>query len=123
MNDTVQDSSRSRDVDRHFAGRSQNVRSIYDAVLKAAHTIGKFVEVPKKTSIHLDRRSAFAGIMTRRDHLVLTLKSASDTDDRRISRREQTSANRWHHELKLDSPGEVDDQVVEWLRAAYEISG
>jgi hypothetical protein len=122
MNDVVQDSCY-RDVDQHFAGRSQNVRSIYDAVLRAAHSIGNFVEDPKKTSIHLNRRSAFAGITTRRDHLVLTLKAASDIEDSRISKREQVSANRWHHQLKLAAPREVDQQVIEWLRAAYDISG
>jgi hypothetical protein len=111
------------DVDRHFAGRSENVRSIYDAILKAAHQFGDFAEDPKKTSIHLNRRYAFAGVKTRPDHLVLTVKAAANISDPRISKREQTSANRWHHEIKLSCPAEVDRRLLDWLRDSYDISG
>ena len=111
------------EVDRHFAGRSENVRSIYDAILKAANQFGDFVEDPKKTSIHLNRRSAFAGVRTQRDLLVLTVKASSDIEDPRISKKEQTSANRWHHEIKLSSPAEIDRRLLGWLRDSYDISG
>ena len=53
-------------------------RAIYKQLLAAASTIGPFTEDPKKTSIHLTRRSAFAGIATRKDALQLTIKSATD---------------------------------------------
>jgi hypothetical protein len=123
MNDAVHDSSRSKDVDRHFAGRSENVRSIYDAILKAAHQLGHFTEDPKKTSIHLNRKSAFAGVQTRREFLILTVKASSDIDDPIITKSEQTSANRWHHEVRLSSPDAVAGPVLAWLLDSYDLSG
>ena len=123
MNDAVQKSSRSRDVDRHFAGRSENVRSIYDAILKAAHNFGEFIEDPKKTSIHLNRRSAFAGIRTMRDSLVLTIKSKNDIVDSLISKREQASANRWYHEIRINSADEIGEKIIAWLEQSYQMSG
>jgi hypothetical protein len=109
-------------VEQHFEGRSPHVREIYDRILAAARESGLVEEDPKKTSIHLNRRTAFAGIQTRREFLILTLKAQNDINSPRISRREQASANRWHHEIKLHAPADVDAEVKNWLAAAYDLS-
>jgi len=110
-------------VEQHFDGRSPAVRDIYDTIVGASRTFGPVGEDPKKTSIHLNRKSAFAGIQTRREFLILTIKASDDIADARISKREQASAHRWHHEIKLADAGEVDHQVLGWLRDSYELSG
>ena len=110
-------------VDSHFVGRSAVVREIYDTILRVARDLGPFAEVPKKTSIHLDRKSAFAGIRTRKDFLILTVKSPAELFDDRIGKREHISANRWYFEIKLRSSDDIDPQIIEWLRRAYDISG
>jgi hypothetical protein len=107
----------------HFEGRAESVRSTYDAILRAAKKFGPVEEDPKKTSIHLNRKSAFAGIATRKAVLVLTLKSDADIKSARIAKREKVSAKRWHLELKLESPRDVDRELVGWLKNAYEMSG
>ncbi len=109
-------------VAAHFEGRSASVRRIYDRLLDAARRFGPVREEAKKTSIHLTRRTAFAGVATRKDFLVLTLKSDRDIASARISRRERASAHRWHLEVKLQDPHEVDRELVGWLREAYAIS-
>lgn len=65
-------------VSQHFADRAPAVRAIYDHILAAARRFGPFQEESKKTSIHLARRTAFAGVATRKNALILTLKSATD---------------------------------------------
>ena len=112
-----------RSLDEHFAGRSPAVRRIYDRILAAAGDFGPVEEDPKKTSIHLNRKSAFAGIATRKEHLILTLKATDDIASPRISRRERASARRWHLEVKLVDPAEVDPELIGWLRAAWDLSG
>src|SRR6266516_7693014 len=47
------------------------VRAIYKRLLNTAKAIGPFTEDPKKTSIHLTRRTAFAGIATRKERADL----------------------------------------------------
>ena len=79
-------------------------------------------EDAKQTSIHLVRDTAFAGVATRRSSLILTLKSATDLRNPRIQKREQTSANRWHLEVRLEKPADIDRQVTTWLRAAYDLA-
>lgn len=110
-------------VDHHFVGRTHHVRETYDAILGAAAAFGPVREDPKKTSIHLVRRTAFAGVVTRRDAVILTIKSAVNIVDERVFRAEQTSANRWHLEVRLISAADVDQKLRDWIEAAYEIAG
>jgi len=110
-------------VDQHFEGRSPVVRDIYDTIIAAAHQFGPVEQDAKKTSIHLNRKNAFAGIRTRREFLILTVKATEDIKSPRISKREQTSPNRWHHEIKINSVDEIDGQIVDWLRSSYGLAG
>jgi hypothetical protein len=110
-------------VKSHFEGKDPAVRQIYDRVLKAAGKFGPVIEEPKKTSIHLVNRTAFAGVATRKSAMILTIKSDRKVSSPRIHKSERTSANRFHHEIKLVSPAEVDIELVKWLKDAFELSG
>jgi hypothetical protein len=109
-------------VKSHFEGRDPAVRQIYDRVLKAAGKFGPVIEDPKKTSIHLVNQTAFAGVATRQSAIVLTIKSDRRIPNPRIHKSEQTSARRFHHEVKLTLPAEVDSELVSWLQDAYTLS-
>jgi hypothetical protein len=109
-------------VKDHLSDREPVVASIYDALAKAASKLGPFKAEAKKTSIHFVRSSAFAGVATRKTSLVLTLKAASDIKSPRVTKHEQVSASRWHLELRLESPRDVDAELKAWLKNAYEIS-
>src|SRR6185295_3223462 len=109
-------------VKSHFATKDPSVFATYRRVVDVARTFGPVAEETKKTSIHLVRHTAFAGIATRRSSLVLTLKSAGDIRSPRVEKREQTSANRWHVDVRLTAPAQVDRQLTAWLRAAYELA-
>ena len=110
-------------LSQHFEGKEPVVKSIYDHLLKESRKFGSVVEEPKKTSIHLVHKSAFAGIVTRKNALVLNIKSAAPIKHKRITKSEQISASRFHQEVKLTSPGEVDSVLIGWLKEAYAISG
>ena len=110
-------------VEQHFDGKSPHVREIYDKVLAACGEFGYLAEDPKKTSIHLNRNSAFAGVKTQVNSLVLTLKSAEDIPSERISNRLQASARRWYCYVKVSSAEEVDGELLAWLKNSYDLSG
>lgn len=110
-------------VAQHFIDRAETVRITYGAIVRAARALGPVREEPKKTSIHLARKTAFAGVATRRAALILTLKSSTDIASPRIRKREQASAHRWHLEVELVTPQDVDREVRAWLKRAYELAG
>lgn len=107
----------------HFRDRAPNVAATYAALLQAARALGPVTEDPKKTSIHLVRESAFAGVATQKAALVLTVKSATDLRSPRIRKHERASAHRWHLELRLTEPEDVDTELRRWLTAAYALAG
>ena len=110
-------------MDQHFEGRAASVRQTYAALLAASRALGPVKEEAKKTSIHLVRDSAFAGIATQKAALVLTLKSDRDVKSKRIRRRERASANRWHLEVRLENPADLDREILGWLARAYSLAG
>ena len=106
----------------HFEGKDSVVRQIYGRILQSSRKFGTVGEEPKKTSIHLVNRTAFAGVATRKSAIILTIKSDRKLSSPRIHKSEQTSASRFHHEVKLTSPADVDAELVKWLKDAYVLS-
>jgi len=96
-------------------------RQLYKVLLDAIHPIGVFREEVKKTSVHLVRGSAFAGVHPRKQHLLLTIKAKEPIQSARILKTEQVSKNRWHLEVKLASEKDIDGELLGWLRQAYDL--
>jgi hypothetical protein len=110
------------DVHAVFAGKAPEALAIYRALAGALAGLGPFVEEPKKTSIHLNRKSAFAGVHPRKTAILLVIRSAKPIESPRIRKLERVSANRWHNEMLLSAPAEVDPEVLGWLGDAYALS-
>ena len=110
-------------VENHFENKSPVVREIYDGLIKKVKSFGKFQEEPHKTSIHLLNQTTFAGIATRKDYLLLTIKTDSPIKSSRVTKTEQVSRNRYHILIKLETPKEIDAELLEWLKDAYKLSG
>ena len=106
----------------HFEGKDVIVRQIYDELLRTLRNRGPILEAPRKTSIHLIRANTLAGVATRKDYLILTIKSDRILTSRRIRKTEQISANRYHLKLKLTSPEDINEELVLWLNRAYKLS-
>ena len=115
-------SRESATVAGHFDGRDPVVRDIYDRLLAVARRLGSVAEDPKKTSIHLNRKSAFAGVATRKSALIITLKSATDIRSPRIVKHLNASSRRWYLDVRLESAKDVDPEFRNWLQQSYELS-
>ena len=55
-------------------------------------------------------------------HIVLTIKSDRPIKSPRVFKLEQTSAKRFHHEIKLSAIEDLDSELQGWLKAAYDLS-
>ena len=109
-------------LDALFAGKDAAVRATYDRLLEVLRTFGSFREDPKKTSIHLVNTSGFAGIHPRKSFLYLNLRMDRPLQSERVAKSEQVSKNRYHNEIKIITPDELDDERIGWLKEAYRLA-
>src|SRR5690349_82330 len=100
---------------------SATAQELYRRLLTTLDSIGPFEVEPKKTSVHLVRRSAFAGVQFRRECIILTIKSEKPIKSERVIAADQPSANRWHSEIRITTGGDIDRQLLGWLKAAFDL--
>ncbi|QEC69240.1 hypothetical protein FRZ67_18690 [Panacibacter ginsenosidivorans] len=105
----------------HLKDKEPIVAGIYEELIKELQKFGQLKIEPKKTSIHLGNRFGFAGIYTRRDYINLEVHLNHKLVSKRVSKVEHASANRYHHTIKLTSLKDIDKQLLEWLKEAYEL--
>src|SRR6185369_6535860 len=91
-------------IDHHFKNKSSVVREIHDTLIRKVKSFGEVREEAHKTSIHLLNQTAFAGIATRKDYLLLTLKTDHRIESSRVIKTEQASRNRFHLLIRLEKP-------------------
>jgi hypothetical protein len=105
-----------------FAGREPVALDTYRRLIEVLEGFGPFAQEAKKTSIHLACRSAFAGVHPRKAAILLNIRSSRPISSDRIRKLEKVSANRWHNEMLLEAPDQLDAELTGWLREAYELS-
>lgn len=105
----------------HLNGKEQIVTDLYRKLLDELQNIGPIKIEPQKTSIHLGNRFGFAGIYTRKDYINLEIHLGYKLSHVRVLKVEQSSANRFHHSIRLKSLEDIDQQLISWLREAYEL--
>jgi hypothetical protein len=69
----------------------------------------------------LHNRFGFAGVYTRKDYVNLEVHLNYKLTSKRVSKAEQASTNRFHHTIKLSSVIDVDKELLNWLKEAYEL--
>ena len=107
-------------VENQYKGK-ENLFSIYEALLSVAKDFGKDVTVtPKKTEVSLDRKKKFAVIKPAtksRIDLGLKLKDKPITDRLENSGPFGTMCT---HRVKLSDAKEIDSELKQWLKEAYQ---
>jgi hypothetical protein len=101
---------------------SSTAQNLYCSLLASLGPMGPFQEELKKTSVHLVRGSAFAGVQLRREYLIVTIKSEKPIRSARITKGEQVSKHRWHNEVKISSEADFDRELLVWLKGAYDFA-
>lgn len=102
-----------------YSGK-ENLRPIYEKIIGAVKKFGSDVTItPKKTEVSLDRNKKFAVVKPAtksRIDLGLKLKDTPTT-----SRLENSGpfGTMCTHRVRLESVEDVDNELVEWLKEAY----
>ena len=105
----------------HLEDKELVVTQIYERLIDELQKFGQLKIEPKKTSIHLGNRFGFAGVYTRKNYINLEVHLNYKLTNQRVNKVEQASANRYHHTIKLTNTDEIDWELLNWLRQAYDL--
>ena len=108
-----------------FAGRSPQVIEVYERLTRVLRSVGPVTVETKKTSLHLiagTHGSAFVGVHPQKAAVLLNIRSVAPIESPRVRKVEQVSTHRFHNELLLTSPDDVNGELLRWLKAAYELA-
>ena len=118
------------DIVDSFFGDHNDLRQLYDAVLAAMDAIGPFEIAVTKSQIAFRRNKPFAWVWRPEQYLrrkaaplVLTLSFRHRDPSPRWKQIVEPAPGRFTHHLELYSFEEIDEEVKEWLRSAWEAAG
>ena len=112
----------------HFAGFPDGL-TVYRAVAAAVAAIGDAETRVTKSQIAFRRRRGFAYVwrpgqyVTSEVPAVLSIALPRQVASSRFKEIVHPAAKVWMHHLELNSPSEIDDEVRDWLTAAYDNAG
>ena len=106
-------------VDEIYAGAKAPLRPIHDQLMAAINEFGPFELVPKKGYVSLRRAKQFAMITPAtktRVEVGLNMKDIEATD-RLIA---MPKGSMCHFKVNVTEAAQVDDELIGWIKYAYE---
>lgn len=110
-------------VGAQYAGAKEGLRPIYDTVLRTVQRFGDDVEVaPKKTYVSLRRSKQFALIQaSTRDRIDIGISLGDAKPSGRLEKSGSFNAM-VSHRVRLHEKSDVDKDVRQWLKRAYDLA-
>ena len=108
-------------VDGYYNNKTTVQREIHELVMEQINKLGKFEIAPKKTYLSLRRKRQFAMLgpaSKGRVEVGLNMKGIPGTE--RLL--EQKPGGMCQYKVFLDDPSHVDEELLGWIRQAYETS-
>jgi hypothetical protein len=109
-------------LDAIYTGPKAELRPIHEQVMAAIAGFGRFEIAPKKTYLSLRRKKQFAMVGPATNTQVEIGLNAKDlpAGDRLV---EQKPGGMCGYKVRISAPGEVDDELIGWIRSAYDSAG
>jgi len=122
-NATQPKSSKEEQVARHFSGDKAKWRKPYEALLTKIRKFGPDVSVSPTNSyisiLHKGKKFAIVSITSEHVDIGIKLKGTKATE-------RFEAAGAWNamvtHRVRIDSPKQINAEVISWLRQAYNKS-
>jgi Domain of unknown function (DUF5655)/Domain of unknown function (DUF4287) len=106
-------------LDGIYTGAKAALRPIHERLMAVIQPLGEFEIAPKKGYVSLRRKKQFAMLgpaTNTRFELGLNIKGIEPTE-RLIA---QPAGSMCNYKVKVADPAEVDDELIGWIRLAYE---
>ena len=100
-------------------GKPSAVVELFDRLLELLLRCGEVVVAPTKTRVLFKVRTVFASVSVARNWLDLVVVLGRRLNHRRIQKAHREYPGIVHF-LRIESAGELDDELAEWLQEAYD---
>lgn len=109
-------------LDGLYVGPKAALRPIHDRLLRELRTFGDFEEAPKKTYVSYRRKRQFAMIGPATNTKVeVGLNAKNLGPNERLQ--ELPPGQMCNYKVRLGDAGEVDAELIGWIRTAYDAAG
>ncbi len=111
-------------IDEMFSGKKADLKPLYDTLMSTITSFGHDIELaPKKGYVSLRRKKQFAMIQpttaTRID-IGLVLRNVPTTE--RLESAASFNAL-FTHRVRVNTANDIDEQLITWLKQAYDLAG
>ncbi len=107
-------------VDAQYADKKAALRPIYDALVAAVEGFGDDVELaPKRTYVSLRRKKQFGLVQPGAGRVDVGINLKGVEPAGRLEKSGSFNAM-VSHRVRVSDPEQVDDELLGWLRQAYE---
>ncbi len=114
-------SCRLADPDMHFRNKPDTLRATYEKLLSVTREFGPYDINVVQSAIFLKTKSTYVEVKTRKTHLIIMFFLGREVTEFPMSRAVRMSKNKVAHELHVQQPDDIDEQVIRWLKESYEL--
>jgi len=106
-----------------FIGKGEIARVLYQALLDRVKEFGEIEVHAGKWGLTVRHLSTFLSVMIEKNHLTLVFISAEPIDEFPVYQNYPHTGSRFSNSVKIESADEIDDQLIRWLKQAWELAG
>lgn len=109
-------------VEEYFATGPPHERPVYEAVMAGLADVGPIHVEPVSVGIFLKRSRTFAELRPMTKWVAVSFPLERTLASHRISRKVYDAGRAKYHVVNVRSATEVDEELLDWLREAYQHS-
>ena len=106
-------------IENHFKNKTESKTLFEELIKKIEKEIGKVKIESLPCCIHLVSNYTFSGIWLLKDKIRLDFRVDYPIESERIVKQEKLSTNRNLYYLDINNTGEIDNELLKWIKDSY----
>jgi len=105
-----------------FIGKGEDIRHLCNLLIDRVKEFGEIEVHSGKWGLTIRRLSTFLSILIEKNHITLVFISVQPIDEFPVYQNYQHTGSRYSNSVKIESEDEIDDQLIRWLKQAWELA-